>query len=353
MPNQETCTTVPGSTVKVPSVRHLSMRDASGFSSLCRSRALDPTLKNSSPGPGVHIVSPQLLQSFSTCTEPSTALFSVDSMQLAPSYWKELSPCDPQSEGRRVKKCSPVITRSGHSLEKIRVYVGFDSREELAYEVCRHSLLKHATVSLEIIPLKLQNLTKEGIYTRPRDPTESTEFSFTRFLTPFLAGFESWALFVDCDFLYTADLRELAELIDDRYAVMCVHHDYTPKATVKMDGVLQTSYPRKNWSSMVLYNCAHPKNKVLTPELVNSASGSFLHRFMWLEDADIGELPITWNFLVGHNELPKKGASIPKAIHFTCGGPWFEAWKDCEFADHWLKERDEYWNTQLYDIASC
>lgn len=240
---------------------------------------------------------------------------------------------------------APVITKSGQRLEKLRIFVGFDYREELAYEVCRHSLLKHTTVALEIIPLKLQNLTKQGIYTRPRDPTESTEFSFTRFLTPYLAGFEGWAMFVDCDFLYTADVRELAELLHEQYAIMCVHHNYTPKTTVKMDGVLQTSYPRKNWSSMVFYNCAHSKNKLLTPELVNSASGAFLHRFMWLEDGDIGELPFTWNFLVGHNEhIPKEGATaaLPKAIHFTSGGPWFEAWQDCEFADVWLKERDEY-----------
>jgi len=171
-----------------------------------------------------------------------------------------------------------MITKSGQSLEKLSIFIGFDSREELAYEVCRHSLLKHSTIALDIIPLKLQNLTKQGIYTRLRDPTESTEFSFTRFLTPFLTGFQGWAMFVDCDFLFTADVRELVELIDEQYAIMCVHHNYTPKTTIKMDGILQTTYPRKNWSSMVLYNCAHPKNKLLIPKLVNSTSGAFLHR---------------------------------------------------------------------------
>lgn len=284
MPNQEIYSTA--STVKTP-VRHLSMLDTSRFSSLCRSRASDdepaPIKSLSAPvsatgtAPSVHNVTPQCVV---TC---STALPIVDSVQVGPCCWRVLQARCLQSDANsNVNKYSPVITRSGHSLEKLKVFVGFDSREELAYEVCRHSLLKRATVSLEIIPLKLQNLAKQGVYSRPRDPTESTEFSFTRFLTPFLAGFEGWALFVDCDFLYTADLRELVELIDGQHAVMCVHHDYTPKTTVKMDGVLQTSYPRKNWSSMVLYNCAHPKNKLLTPELVNSASGAFLHRYALL-----------------------------------------------------------------------
>jgi hypothetical protein len=246
---------------------------------LTSKNSLSAPVSTAETAPGDHIVTPQPLRCVSTCTEPSTALPSVGSVQLALSYWRvSQARCLQPDAEPDFNKYSPVITKCGHSLEKLRIFVGFDSREELAYEVCRHSLLKHATVSLEIIPLKLQNLMKQGIYTRLRDPTESTEFSFTRFLTPFLAGFEGWALFVDCDFLYTADLRDLAELIDDQYAVMCVHHDYTPKTTVKMDGVLQTSYPRKNWSSMVLYNCAHPKNKLLTPELVNSALGAFLHR---------------------------------------------------------------------------
>ncbi|KAJ7571216.1 hypothetical protein O6H91_01G155500 [Diphasiastrum complanatum] len=245
----------------------------------------------------------------------------------------------------------PVITKSGRLLSKLKIFVGYDSREDLAYEVCRHSILKHATIPVEIVPIKQIDLRKAGLYVRSRDPTESTEFSFTRFLTPYLAGYEGWAMFIDCDFLYTTDIRELAELIDDRYAIMCVQHDYTPKTATKMDGVVQTSYPRKNWSSMVLYNCSHPKNKVLTPSVVNCQSGAFLHRFMWLDDADIGSVPFTWNFLVGHNEVPKdtKGLPIiyPKAIHYTSGGPWFEAWKNCEFADLWFQEREELRRTQM------
>lgn len=226
---------------------------------------------------------------------------------------------------------------------KLKIFVGYDPREDLAYEVCCYSILKRSSIPVEVHPIKQSDLRSKGLYWRERGPTESTEFSFSRFLTPFLANFEGWAMFVDCDFLYTADIKELTELIDESYAVMCVHHDYTPKDSTKMDGVVQTVYPRKNWSSMVLYNCGHPKNRILTPELVNSQTGAFLHRFMWLDDNEIGSIPFVWNFLVGHNQVDENDPSTaPKAIHYTTGGPWFEAWKNCDFADLWVKEMEEY-----------
>ncbi|XP_024357627.1 protein CDI isoform X2 [Physcomitrium patens] len=225
----------------------------------------------------IHLVSAQPQCDVSAHTESSSDLLC---RNATPDF-----PACPTLSSQRLHKIDDVngskesvITRTGKCLEKLRIFVGFDSREEIAYDVCRHSILRHATIDVEIIPLKLQNLVEQGLYARSRESTESTEFSFTRFLTPFLAGFEGWAVFVDCDFLYTTDVRELAELVDDQFAIMCVKHNYTPKATVKMDGVVQTSYLRKNWSSMVLYNCSHPKNRVLTPELINSESGAFLHR---------------------------------------------------------------------------
>ncbi|KAJ4774474.1 Nucleotide-diphospho-sugar transferases superfamily protein [Rhynchospora pubera] len=227
--------------------------------------------------------------------------------------------------------------------QPFRIFIGYDPREDAAYEVCRHSLLKHSSIPLEIHPIRQSELRASGLYTRERGPTESTEFSFTRFLTPHLAGFTGWAMFVDCDFLYLSDIQNLVSLTDDRFAIMCVKHDYTPKESTKMDGAVQTVYPRKNWSSMVLYNCAHPKNKVLSPETVSSQTGAFLHRFSWLEDDEIGEVPFVWNFLVGHNVVdPKDPSTQPCAIHYTTGGPWFERYKDCDFADLWLKELEEY-----------
>ncbi|KAK9149739.1 hypothetical protein Scep_008496 [Stephania cephalantha] len=223
-----------------------------------------------------------------------------------------------------------------------KIFVGYDPREDLAFEVCRYSIIKRSSVPVEVIPIKQCDLRSQGLYWRERGPTESTEFSFTRFLTPYLANYTDWAMFVDCDFLYLSDVNDLIKLIDEKYAVMCVKHDYAPTATTKMDGAVQTVYPRKNWSSMVLYNCGHEKNRVLTPELVSRESGAYLHRFMWLEDGEIGGVPVGWNFLVGHNRAEEGEGEGPKAVHYTCGGPWFEAWKDCEFAELWVEEMEEY-----------
>ncbi|KAL0463895.1 UNVERIFIED_CONTAM: protein CDI [Sesamum latifolium] len=224
-----------------------------------------------------------------------------------------------------------------------KIFIGYDPREDLAYEVCRYSLLKRSSIPIEIFPIKQSELRQKGVYWRERGKLESTEFSFSRFLTPFLANYEGWAMFVDCDFLYLGDIKELVDMTDDKYAIMCVQHDYTPKETMKMDGAVQTVYPRKNWSSMVLYNCGHEKNRALTPDVVNKETGAFLHRFQWLEDDEIGEIPFVWNFLVGHNKVVEGDQSMyPKAIHYTLGGPWFEQWKDCEFGDLWLNELEEY-----------
>lgn len=245
--------------------------------------------------------------------------------------------------------CAAEMSLSnGNAVKPFKIFVGYDSREDVAFEVCRYSILKKSSIPVEIIPIKQSDLRKSGLYWREKGQYESTEFSFSRFLTPYLANYEGWAMFVDCDFLYLADIKELRDLIvDEKYAIMCVQHDYAPKETTKMDGAVQTVYPRKNWSSMVLYNCGHPKNRVLTPDLVNSQTGAFLHRFQWLQDDEIGSIPFVWNFLEGHNRVVESDPStLPRAIHYTRGGPWFEAWKNCDFADLWLNERDEYLNNE-------
>ena len=153
-------------------------------------------------------------------------------------------------------------------------------------------------------------------------------------------NFKGWALFCDCDILFLENVENLFNLVDNKYAVMCVQHDYTPKEKHKMDGQKQTIYPRKNWSSFILFNCAHPSNKKLSLDLVNSETGSFLHQFKWLEDNEIGSLDERWNWLEGwtSNHNDKK----PYAVHYTRGGPWFDEWQDVEFASEWTKERDEY-----------
>ena len=157
---------------------------------------------------------------------------------------------------------------------------------------------------------------------------------------PYLTGYRGWAIFCDCDFLWLSDIADLIALSDDRFAAMCVHHDHRPTERHKMEAQQQTLYPRKNWSSMILFNCGHEANRALTPELANRETGKYLHRFGWLDDSLIGALPETWNWLEGWNDKPKRGT--PSAIHYTRGGPWFEDWKDVDYADHWLREESAY-----------
>jgi len=221
-----------------------------------------------------------------------------------------------------------------------KVFVGYDSSEDIAWWVCRHSLLRHADNDLTVVPLKQQALRDLGLYTRPQDLGASTEFSLTRFLTPYLAAQSGWVLFCDCDFLFTTDVRKVFEGLDPSKAVYCVQHDYTPAYNLKMDGKQQATYPRKNWSSFMLFNCDHPDVQALTPAVVNSATPAFLHQFKWIsDDQAIGSLDRDWNFLEG--EYPKPEV-FPRVIHFTNGGPWFEQWQDCDYADLWLRELDLY-----------
>jgi lipopolysaccharide biosynthesis glycosyltransferase len=217
----------------------------------------------------------------------------------------------------------------------LKVFVGYDSREDIAWQVCRHSLLRHAKHPIEVHAIRQKTLRDRGIYTRPNDVKASTEFSLTRFLTPYLAGYDGWSVFVDCDTLFTTDVAELLSELDNTKAVYVVKHEYTPHNTIKMDGKTQHIYPRKNWSSFVVFNGAHPNVKALTPDVVNTSSPIDLHRFIWTPDDTIGALSSEWNFLVGDYPAPAK---TPKMIHYTNGGPWFDAWQDVDFADLWIAE---------------
>jgi lipopolysaccharide biosynthesis glycosyltransferase len=217
----------------------------------------------------------------------------------------------------------------------MKVFVGYDTREDIAYQVCKHSILSKQP-SADVRPLKQQELRDAGWYKRDVDKLASTEFTFTRFLIPELTDFKGWALFMDCDMILTTDIKELFDQADDKYAIMCVQHDYTPKEGTKMDGQKQTIYPRKNWSSVMLFNCGHPANRKVTQSLVNDPeiNGAYLHRFSWLNDFEIGELHHTWNYLVGVYDDIKK----PKLIHYTEGGPWFENYRNCEYNELWKQE---------------
>jgi len=215
--------------------------------------------------------------------------------------------------------------------------MGWDSREDIAYQVAKYSAVRRSQ-NIEVIPLQQKALRESGMYTRGVDALAATEFTFTRFLIPELVGYNGWALFMDCDIIFQENPDELFNLVDDRYAVMCAKHDYTPAEGIKMDGQVQTVYPRKNWSSVMLINCGHPSNRVLTKELVNDpqTTGAYLHRFSWLKDEEIGQLSHEWNWLVGWYSQPKDGE--PKALHYTEGGPWFENYRFCDYHTEWKNE---------------
>ena len=215
----------------------------------------------------------------------------------------------------------------------IKVFIGYDNAEVVAASVLAHSINVNASEPVAIAPVMLSQLGR--VFDRPRNELQSTEFSFSRFLTPWLAGYEGWAVFMDCDMIMRADIAELWKLRDERYAVQVVKHVHVPKEETKFLGQVQTKYEKKNWSSVMLMNCA--KCRALTPEFVNTATGLELHQFKWLAGDDlIGALPGRWNHLVGY-DAPDPGAAL---VHFTIGGPWFDEYRDCEFAAEWFAARD-------------
>jgi len=226
----------------------------------------------------------------------------------------------------------------------IPIFIGVDPRERAATNVLIDSLYQTSTHALAITPLDTPQLECQGLYWRQRDPRQSTSFSFTRFLVPQLCGYQGWAIFMDCDMLGLSDITELWALRDDRYAVMCVQHDHVPAETVKFLGERQSAYPKKNWSSLMLFNTS--RCTALTPDYVNTASGLDLHRFHWLAgDHEIGALPDRWNHLVDVQAPPQLapepgGAAL---LHWTLGGPWFRESRTMggPLAARWYAARDD------------
>lgn len=215
----------------------------------------------------------------------------------------------------------------------VSIFIGYDPREAVAFSVLSHSIHARSSLPVSITPLVLSQL--KGTMTRERHPLQSTDFSFSRFLTPYLAGYRGWSLFMDCDMLVLDDIAALWAMRDERYAVMCVKHNHNPVEERKFLDQTQTKYEKKNWSSVMLFNNA--KCKALTPAYVNEATGLQLHQFKWLESEDlIGELPQRWNHLVDVNPNQPE----PGLLHYTIGGPYFERYRDCNYAQEWFSERD-------------
>lgn len=229
-------------------------------------------------------------------------------------------------------------------MKNFSAFIGYDPRWPLAYAVTVRSLIqKSAGLSFPITPLVLADMQGKAIYNRPMQKKDNqifddisgapmaTEFAISRFFIPHLADYQGWSLFTDSDFLFRAPLGALLEQIDESKAVMCVKHHYEPPESTKMDGQMQTLYRRKNWSSMMLINNAHPSNRILEPGLLNAVPGRDLHAFTWLDDKEIGELSPEWNWLEGHSDP----ALDAKVVHFTRGTPDMEGYEHVQYADEW------------------
>lgn len=228
-----------------------------------------------------------------------------------------------------------------------KIYIGWDPLEKNSFEVARYSI-KRRTIAKEIVihPLTLQSELVGKFLKRPIERRDgnlwcpisqapmSTEFAISRFVIPFLHRKE-WVLFLDCDVMCLGDIKELFDLADPKYAVMVVKHQQESGVDTKKGGQVQTYYSRKNWSSVMLWNCSHEANRRLTVEVLNTWPGRDLHAFRWLEDEEIGELPNEWNYLVGVNPVMDN----PKLVHFTLGVPSVPGYENCHMAEEWRNER--------------
>jgi lipopolysaccharide biosynthesis glycosyltransferase len=212
-------------------------------------------------------------------------------------------------------------------IEKINIVIGFDQRESVAFHTFVQSIIEKASIPVSIIPLAINSLKD---YKETHDD-KSNDFIYSRFLTPYLNNFEGWAIFFDGDMICQADIKELWDLRDEKKALLVAKHNYKTKAKKKYLGNINEDYPRKNWSSVILWNCSHPKHKILTPKFIANQTGKYLHRFSWLNDIDIGELPKTWNWLA--IEYPKNIEA--KLIHYTLGTPCFRDYSTTDLAEIW------------------
>ena len=213
----------------------------------------------------------------------------------------------------------------------INIFIGYDHREAIAYHVCVNSIIRHSSKPVSVTPLALQNMKDY----QEKHTDGSNQFIYSRFLVPHLMEYNGWAIFMDGDMLLRDDIEKLWAQRDESKAVMVVKHDYKTKMTEKYLGAKNENYPRKNWSSVILWNCGHAANKGVTPEFIENATGAQLHRFTWLNDSLIGELPVIWNWLpdeFGANQ-------DAKLLHYTLGTPSFHDFATTPMGDEWHRER--------------
>jgi lipopolysaccharide biosynthesis glycosyltransferase len=214
---------------------------------------------------------------------------------------------------------------------KFKIFVGLDELHPEAYETCKYSILENNDrYDISVHPINCNTIRQ---YSRIKDKFESTQFAFARFFAPHECGYKGQSVFVDGDFLFLESIDSLLDLYDSHYPVMCCKHNYTPNSSLKMDDKLQSIYPRKNWSSLMIFNNSHPDVAKLTPERVNQESGKYLHRFKWANK--IGSIPVGWNWLVGYYK--ETFNFKPKALHYTDGGPWLSGFANCEYHEEWTR----------------
>ena len=218
-------------------------------------------------------------------------------------------------------------------MKTLKIFIGYDPKEAVAFHVLCHSLLEKSSKPISITPINLKNL--RGLYSRQYDQRQSNEFSFSRFLVPYLCDYDGFGVYMDCDMLALGDISTILDDINENHAVSVVQHDYESKVKVKYLGNKQYSYPRKNWSSFIVWNCAHPSTREVSPRFIGDADAATLHRFLWLKDEEIGKLSKKWNWLVGEYDNPAKDI---KVLHWTLGGPYFEEYSNAEFSEEWNKE---------------
>jgi hypothetical protein len=213
--------------------------------------------------------------------------------------------------------------------ETLRIFIGHDPKEPVCFHVCAESIIRHASMPVQITPLALGNFRhfyNEG----HRDG--SNDFIYTRYLIPYLCDWHGMAVYLDGDMLLRSDICELLALATGTAGVWVVKHDYRTKYPVKYLGARNDDYPRKNWSSVVLWRCGFFPNRVLTPSFVMRQTGAYLHRFAWLKDSQIGELPPEWNHLTMEYEPNPKA----KLYHYTVGAPCFPQYSEQEGAAEWF-----------------
>jgi hypothetical protein len=220
-------------------------------------------------------------------------------------------------------------------MNKIKLFMGFDRPSRIPAYVLADSIIENSSIPVEITFLHKGTLKK--IFSRPKGEYDSTEFSISRFLVPYLSDYKGWSLFVDNDMVVENDIAELLSLMTGDYTIRCTKHNQIVDRDVKFLGEKQTSYNMKNWTSVMMFN--NEKCRVLTPEYVNNAPGLDLHQFKWIGDIkkEVGSIPLDWNYLADVNSEGQELVDKPSLIHYTEGGPFFKATSDCEYAENWIK----------------